>query len=296
MKSKIATLIIVTVIAAGLFAYGCGGGSDASFSPDPTVADMPGGDNPPDDTGGTGGGDTGGGGGGSGDSSAKDSERDCFLDGFCYRTCTSATECPEGFSCIMNVCTFDCQSDDECGTGGECSDAGLCETVSGSEIPMCSEDAECGDGRFCNSDGDCEQTPVLLGCAGDVDCPLGQYCEDATHECELFPSGGVACSIDADCPGNYYCSETNSCEQECRSDYQCVDGKACNTIGKCVDVSSPARLVSFSFGALGAATDPAGPVTFSSASFKLDNVVITPAGRNQVLTSTRFRLTASSEF
>ena len=279
------TLFTVTLIAAGMFSYGCGG-SDASFSPDPSVAEVPGGENP------GGGGET----GGAGDESGKEiSERDCFLDGFCYRGCKTAEQCPSGFSCIMQVCTFDCQNDDECGAGGKCNDAGLCEATSGGEIPACTQDYDCGDGRFCNDEGGCEQIPVLLGCRNDADCPLGQYCED-THACELFPSGGVACSTDTDCPGNYFCSETGSCEQECRSAFQCGDGKTCNSTGECMDVGAPARLVSFSFGALGSATDPAGPVTFSSPSFKLDNVVITPAGRNQVLTSSRFRLINSAGF
>lgn len=284
MKLKMITLFMVTLIAAALFSYGCGGG-DASFSPDPTVADVPGGEDPA------------GGGGGTGDdsegSSKEVTERDCFLDGFCYRTCSTAEECPAGFSCIMKVCTFDCQSDDECGTGGDCNDAGLCEATDGGEIPACTQNSECGDGRFCNDEGNCEQVPVLFSCVNDADCPAGQYCEDVTHECELFPSGGVACAIDADCPGNYYCSAAGSCEQECRTDYQCSAGNACDSHGRCTTAGLPARLASFSFSSAGTVTGTSAPAIFESTSYKIDMVEIVPAGRDEILSSSSFRLMRS---
>lgn len=283
MKAKV-NINVLTLIMLAFFLAACSGG-DASFSPDPTVGDVSG---PEDDPGGGGGGDD----GATGDADEKQEERDCFLDGFCYRKCDVAADCPDGFSCIMNVCTFDCQTDDECGTGGACSEVGLCEASDGAGLPLCSVDEDCGDGRFCNGEGDCEQIPVLLGCQGDIDCPLGQYCDDL-HTCELFPGPGVECTIDDDCPGNYYCDALNECQQECRSNYQCGDGEACDSSGRCVVVGAPARFSSFTFGVLGADSDPSGPVTFESASFNMDMVQLSPAGRNQVLTSPSFRLTAS---
>ena len=289
MKLKIFSLIFIAIIAGAFVAAGCGAGKDASFSPDPSVADLFGGDGSPDDPVGDGDVDV------EGDKDQELPETDCFEDGFCYRTCDAVSDCPDGFSCIMHVCTFDCQSDDECGTGGRCNEVGLCEVVHGEEIPDCTSDSECGDGRFCNSDGDCEQIPVILGCQNDADCPTGQYCNDA-HSCELFPLAGVECVADDECPGNYYCDDSGQCAQECRSDYQCADGKACNDIGRCVTPGVPVRLKSFSFSTLGADTDPAGPITFESTNFKIDQAVITPAGRNQVLTSPRFRLTGSAAF
>lgn len=286
MKFKIAIFLILAAIAAFFLAAGCGG-SDASFSPDPSVANVPGGDTP-------GGGDTGGSGDGSSDTSKKSTdEKDCFLDGFCYKTCTSVSDCPAGFSCVMHVCTFDCQTDDECGTGGECNDAGLCEAVTGEKIPACTQNSECGDGRFCNDKGNCEQVPVLFGCANDADCPTGQYCDETTHECELFPAAGVSCSADADCPGNYYCGASHSCEQECRTDYQCSAGNACDAHGRCTTAGLPVRLASFSFNSAGADTDPAAPAIFESASYKIDMVEVVPSGRNEILSSTSFRLTRS---
>lgn len=285
MKFTTGVAVVLVLAFAG---YGCGGaGGDPEFSPDPSVGDLFGGNETP--------------GGGddvidaTGDGDEAQEERDCFLDGFCYRACESAADCPDGFSCIMRVCTFDCQSDAECGAGGVCNSVGLCEASTGEGIPVCTIDADCGDGRFCNADGACEQIPVLLGCQGDVDCPLGQYCDDM-HKCELFPGPGVECSIDDDCPGNYYCDALGECTQECRSSYQCGDGEACNDVGRCVAVGAPARLVSFTFGALGADTDPAGPVSFGSASFRLTNVQITTAGRDQILTSPSYRLTGSINY
>ena len=112
MKQSIFILLFLALIVA---VSGCGGG-DAKFSPDPSIGAQPGGDAPPPPDGGTG--DGGAGQGGENTSQNKSSqERDCFLDGFCYRVCRTAAECPEGFSCIMNVCTYDCQTDSECGTG-----------------------------------------------------------------------------------------------------------------------------------------------------------------------------------
>lgn len=279
---KISTIAVMALLA--LVIAGCGAGGDPSFSPDPTIGEAQGDQSAP-----------------SGDADATqanadaEEERDCFLDGFCYRECASAADCPSGFSCIMSVCTFDCQSDAECGPGGVCSSVGLCEVASGTGLPACTDDAECGAGRFCNTSGDCEQIPVLLGCQNDADCPLGQYCNDM-HACKLFPGPLVTCSVDADCPGNYYCDALNECAQQCRSHYQCGSGEACDDVGRCVMTGAPARLISFTFGALGADTDPSGPVSFESASFRLTNVQIAPAGRNQVLTSSSFRLTGSLNY
>jgi len=176
-----------------------------------------------------------------------------------------------------------------------CNDAGLCEATTGEGIPACTSDAECGDGLFCNAGGACEQIPVLLGCQNDADCPLGQYCSD-THQCDLFPGPGVQCGADEDCPGDYYCDALGECRQDCRSSDQCADGEACDGTGRCVVPGVPASLAWFNFGGAGAESDPAGPVSFGSTNFRLKNVVITPAGRNQVLSSTSYRLTGSLNY
>lgn len=284
MKSKIFSVLVMTMFAAVFISWGCGAGGDASFSPDPGLADVLN-DDPLDD---------GTGGGGQVDVDPE-KERDCFLDGFCYRECETVSDCPAGFSCVMNVCTFDCKADDECGDGGRCNSVGLCEVDSGLGIPACSSDSDCGDGRYCNAEGGCELIPVLLGCQSDIDCPLGQFCSDL-HSCELFPGPDVDCAIDDDCPGNYYCDAGGSCQQDCRSDYQCPEGEACDVSGRCMVPGEPVKLVSFSFGVPGAESDPDGPVIFKSENFMIDQVVIAPAGRSQVLTSPRFRLIGSTPF
>lgn len=272
--------------------YGCGGaGGDPSFSPDPTVLDTPGDD-----------GDASGGGGEvevpgeeGGLSADAAEESDCFEDGFCNQRCTSAAECPPGFSCVLKMCTFDCLSDAECGAGGLCNDAGLCEAADAEPMPGCTSDAECGSGRYCNVAGACEQIPVFLGCRSDADCPLGQYCDDA-HSCELFPGAGVECSDDADCPGNAYCSGALICEQECRTDYQCASGEACSRDGLCVAVGSPVKVASFSFNTALAPSDGAATAAFESAHFRIDQVEIAPAGRAEMLSSSHYRLIGSTGF
>lgn len=280
MKLKLTALAAATLFAAAILAFGCGGGGEASFSPDPNVAGAPEGEAP--------GGEVPADGGGEGESAKQAEERDCFLDGFCYRRCASASECPGGFSCVMHVCTFDCQSDDECGPGGECNDGGLCEAVMGEEIPACMSDIECGDGRSCNADGECEAVAAPFGCLSDANCPAGQYC-DETRSCELLPAGEVACADDDECFGNSFCGAGGTCMQECRTSAQCADEKACDGDGRCVAVGAPLKLVSFNFGGTAAPT-------FTSASYRIDRVAITPAGRNQVLTSARFRLINSAGF
>lgn len=285
------TALIVSVIMLVAVSFGCGGaGSDPSFSPDPSVGDIVGGDE-------------GGGGGGEvevpGDDGKEQTEEtaenDCFEDGFCNQRCASAEECPPGFSCIMSMCTFDCVTDDECGTGGVCNDSGLCEATDAEPMPGCTSDEECGAGRFCNSAGGCEKIPVFLGCQDDADCPMGQYC-DEVHSCEIFPGAGIECEVDDDCPGNYHCGPSYLCVQECRTHYQCGDGQACDSDGYCVAVGAPAAIVSFSFNTAGAQTDPTGPVAFESANFRIDQVEIAPAGRSEMLTSPSFRLIGSTGF
>lgn len=280
-------LVLVAISSAVFFAAGCGG-SDASFSPDPSV-----GENPvapaPGQTPGGGDGDVG------GTQAGEVVTTDCFENGFCKRECATANDCPAGFSCVVNMCTFDCQSDAECGKGGACNEQGLCEVAGGDPIPPCSLDSECGTGRSCNAQGACEKIAVAFGCMGDVDCPQGQYC-DSTHQCELYPAAGVSCAADADCVGNYYCNASNLCQQDCRADSQCAADQACDQHGRCVNPGAPAKLVSFSFNALGADTDPAGPVVFKSPSFTIDRAEISPAGRNDILTSTRFKLIGSAGF
>lgn len=285
----IATFIIVLAAAVA----GCGGGKDASFSPDPSIAQVPGGQDAP------GGGDVGGGDGGDGTvntgetAGGEPDDEDCFLNGFCYRACKVATECPQGFSCILYVCTYDCQTDQECGSGGKCNEVGLCEVAEGGSIPACSSDVDCGDGRFCNGQGQCEQIPITLGCQGDIDCPMGQYCGEE-HSCKVLPEMELSCTIDSNCLGDSFCNGSHICEQECRSDVQCSEGASCNNVGKCVSPSTPLKLVSFSFGSL--RNEDSGSSTFGSTNFKLKNVEMTVAGRNQVLTSTHFRLIGNADF
>jgi len=284
------TALLISLVMLFALSFGCGGaGSDPSFSPDPSIGDMLGGDEDEGDgEGGSQGGDA------SGESRSVE-EGDCFEDGFCNVRCASASDCPPGFSCIMNMCTFDCQDDDECGAGGVCNDAGLCEGADAEPMPGCVSDDDCGLGRFCNEQASCEKIPVLLGCRGDADCPYGQYCDD-DHSCQVYPGAGVECSDDSDCPGNHHCDADYLCAQECRAHEECAEGQGCDPQGYCTDVGQPARLASFTFNAPGANTDPAGPAVFTSANFRIDMVEIAPAGRQAVLSSPGFRLVGSTGF
>jgi hypothetical protein len=282
------TAILISCFLMLALSFGCGGaGGDPAFSPDPSVLDVPG-----DDADGSGE-------GGEievpeeGDDASADAAAgaNCFEDGFCNQRCASASECPPGFSCVLNMCTFDCLSDAECGSGGWCNDAGLCESTVAAPMPDCASDAACGSGRYCNAAQACEKIPVFLGCRNDADCPLGQYCDDA-HSCALFPGAGVECAADGDCPGNYHCSAALRCEQECRADAQCSDGTACSSEGLCVAVGSPVRVVSFSFNTAGSQDAS----VFKSAHFRVDQVEIAPAGRSEMLSSAHYRLIGSTGF
>jgi len=279
------TALVVSLFMLFALSFGCGGGSDPEYSPDPSVGDVVGGDETP--------------GGDETEPTSEDGEKtggasnDCFEDGFCDIRCVNASECPPGFSCVMHMCTFDCLSDDECGTGGVCNDSGLCEATDAEPMPDCVSDSECGSGRFCNPAGTCEKISVLLGCRNDADCPLGQYCDDS-HTCEIFPDAGVACSVDDDCPGNYHCGASSLCIQECRTHSQCGAGEACDDGGRCILAGIPAGIAYFSFNSTGAASDPIEPATYASQSYRIDMVEIAPAGRPEMLASTSFRLVGSA--
>lgn len=286
MKQKFKlTILVITV----LFLAACKIGGDPSFSPDPTVEQL-------FDDGEAG--DSANGAAASQDdeeNAEQENAKDCFEEGFCYLECEVSNDCPEGFSCIMNVCTFDCQSDAECGIGGVCNSMGLCEVSDGEVIPPCTSNEDCGEGRFCNDAGECEQIPTLLGCQSDADCLADQFCDDL-HNCDTLPETGVECLSDADCLGDFFCDAMGECTQECRTDFECSEGEACDGLGRCLVAGIPVKLISFSFGALGSTSDPLGSTTFGSTKFKLSNVQITPAGRNLVLSSPNFRLTGSFSY
>jgi len=73
-------------------------------------------------------------------------------------------------------------------------------------------------------------------CAGDRDCPSGQYCTGV-----VAPRAGVCmldsegkCSLHSDCPDGLACSARGRCEAECVDDRDCLESQACRQ-GTCLD-------------------------------------------------------------
>lgn len=126
--------------------------------------------------------------------------------------------------------------DDEGCLGSEHCIAGLCQAAT---APTCSADADCdaSQGELC-VDGTCSSAPTSApdSCTETRDCPVTDFCNTATNECEALHAG--FCRLDGQCPDTAPLCDTPSPNQagrcvECRADADC-DGGVCGQGGVCV--------------------------------------------------------------
>ncbi len=190
-----------------------------------------------------------------------------FADGgmYCGAACTTAAECPTGFTCIeiggapSNQCvpaSMDCSTIPDCVTDDDCPDGEIC--VDGACVPdttpECTTDDDCPDGEIC-VDGSCvpDTSPHLPWCSvctsheecgGPDDLCLGGFV-DGTSRC------GISCdSVWGDCGEGKTCfpfeglpsqcipedMDCSSTPDGCASDADCPPGQVCNG-GTCVVIS-----------------------------------------------------------
>lgn len=137
-------------------------------------------------------------------------------------TCSSANDCPNGYSCISGECRYSgCSTDSDCPNGKICERGTCIEEV-------CAQNSDCMDGYKC-VEGKC-----IDSCEKDSDCLTGYICRSG--ECT-----SAACSKDVDCPSDYICKSGKCasaiCPPACPSGYTCTNGKcrknACTTDANC---------------------------------------------------------------
>jgi hypothetical protein len=163
--------------------------------------------------------------------------------------------------CARKIATVGCETTRDCDAGDICS-AGQCiagPTLGGTGIEDdgCANDIDCGAGFVC-ADGSCKaRSAAGSRCTGIADCPLDQYCNVQSGQCEALreewcrdpsqceaPKGicsaanntalgrCLACQVDTDCSGagevctDFVCSASGSCPQNATMG---ATGCTCNT-------------------------------------------------------------------
>jgi hypothetical protein len=128
------------------------------------------------------------------------------------RTCISASDCREGYSCLpkTNCMEFD-------------GDQGTCETNAG-----CMYDSESG---YCDpSEGECQVTPDTAGvpCLFDWICGSEQFCDATSTTCTDKLAAGSACvEGDSSCGIGFTC-RAGACDRICEYNTDCASGQYCN--------------------------------------------------------------------
>ena len=120
-----------------------------------------------------------------------------------------------GAGCRGKQLAVACVSDSDCGPHFRCGTTGK---FFGS--CLCADDQACPAGDagplFCNPQGLCQGK---VGCASNLDCAVGQYCDTAAGLCVASP----ACGSDVDCALGHVC-ESQLCVPGCRSTGDCPLG------------------------------------------------------------------------
>jgi streptogramin lyase len=121
--------------------------------------------------------------------------------------CSDDSDCPEGMSCLDDICRTDCVTSTDCPEGMQC--------ISGHCLTPCTGDSDCPPGEECEN-GFCQPVQVQDGGDGDGDgginqcidedgdgygdnCALGDDCDDS--ERTTHPGAPEVChdNIDNDC-------------------------------------------------------------------------------------------------
>ncbi|MCK6551066.1 hypothetical protein L6R52_34845 [Myxococcota bacterium] len=114
--------------------------------------------------------------------------------------------------------TGTCTADDQCAVPGT-----RCDSVT--KRCVCAIDEACDVGFFCNSAGVCQE---IAGCATNLDCREGTYCDVASGQCLQGPATmlGSACGLASHCPYGTVCRD-GACTDGCFDDGDCVLGQLC---------------------------------------------------------------------
>ncbi|MCP4503367.1 MAG: hypothetical protein GY822_25825 [Deltaproteobacteria bacterium] len=136
-------------------------------------------------------------------------------------------------ACDGPVAITGCSSDSDCGDGAICFD-GQCTETEILDVSSCTFDADCNAGEVCMNGQCASAANVGQGCSSTVSCPMEQYCNQQSNQCQRLLEGW--CREDAQCPnaapicGNQgNSSNAGRCVQcliaeDCGSGFVCVQG------------------------------------------------------------------------
>ncbi|MCC6808369.1 MAG: hypothetical protein IT381_13175 [Deltaproteobacteria bacterium] len=215
------------------------------------------------------------------------------LNGQC--ACTSEADCEALRVCIGSTgrCSADCSGGQAC-RDGCCAGAGcrpgIEQTACGPAGGVCTDCTTNPQGRRCANgacgcadNADCvtsahgsECLGGVCGCAASDDCPLGQACNQATHQCSSSCAGGLVCNggccdLTDHCVGGTGAAACGSAGALCKSCAGNSAGDECVNVGAgvrdCGCVSSPD------------CSDPKQPVCRGTGQCGCDVAADCPAGQ-----------------
>lgn len=153
---------------------------------------------------------------------------------YCSQSCTSPSECPDGFACSGGYCVLGgvgsygqpCDDDSDC-------QSLLCDDIGGGETrcsTACDSDSQCPGTDLCVL-GVCSPTgPMAFGgaCATDADCQSG-LCKGfgSNRYCSLPCTQDDNCPGDATCLSDATCSQASDVAQPCSSNSECALDEVC---------------------------------------------------------------------
>ena len=139
-------------------------------------------------------------------------------------TCESASDCQEAETCVDGACQQSSTNDE-------------------SNPMVCESTIDCPNGMTCTG-GECFgdiEPEVGEPCSVTNDCPLTQYCNSGTAQCELLLEGwcreSAQCSTDAPLCSSATTAVPGRCV-ECLADSDCAGGGTCVSPGTCQGGSS----------------------------------------------------------
>ena len=117
------------------------------------------------------------------------------VEGSCNNGILEGNEtCEIGVSCTGDLTCIDCQ----CVTVQTCN-----------ETDECRSDVDCTQTGYTCNPNSCSCEIISFECTSDNQCDSGEYCDLATHTCQITPVAPSGCNLDSDCDDGEFCNITS---------------------------------------------------------------------------------------
>lgn len=121
-----------------------------------------------------------------------------------------------------------CQTNQDCASGQQC----VARTCVAASQSGCMTDDGCPIGQYCDQPTHTCQLLKAIGCTGDSMCPVNMRCNNLTGVCM---NGHRECAAEGDCSAiSQHCDTTHQTCVECLENTDCRSGMMCLS-GSCVD-------------------------------------------------------------